>query len=450
MNGEGGEKEGFPYFPFKILRKEGRFECESQNGRKYELNKYAQFLLKQCDGIKSKREILNEIAKIYVTSVEEILSKVKSLFDELTQEGMMWWRKQPMVVTPPQKPQSVFWELTWKCNQRCLYCVSESGERRGEELTERECYRLIEELAELGVNSISFSGGEPLLHHHFFEISYYAVSLGMTIGLPTNGTLITYDITRRLREIGADVQITIEGSSSHLHDSICGLKGAFEKGISAVRYLIKEGISVGIATVVTTHNYKDIINILDLAENLGVNSFRLIPFIPQGRGKKNMDMEIPNSKMKDLVYILLQERKKRRIKIEEMEFEHTFSPPIKGYVHPQTPIGCGGARSYFLITATGEVLPCAYFFGVKAENIRNHSLKDIWQNSHFLNYFRSLQVSDIKGSCQNCEYLNGCWSGCKAANYAHGNLFLSNRHCWLTKEHNSAIETNSTSKIALQ
>ena len=58
----------------------------------------------------------------------------------------------------------------------------------------------------------------------------------------------------------------------------------------------------------------------------------------------------------------------------------------------------------------------------------------IWKLSRFLNYFRSLRISDISGHCRRCDWLSVCRGGCKAANFSQGALFHSNRHCWLVTE----------------
>ena len=58
-------------------------------------------------------------------------------------------------------PDLLIWELTLKCNLRCIHCGSNAGEKREGELTTREALNVVKDLADLGVDEICFLGGEP-------------------------------------------------------------------------------------------------------------------------------------------------------------------------------------------------------------------------------------------------------------------------------------------------
>ncbi len=196
--------------------------------------------------------------------------------------------------------------------------------------------------------------------------------------------------------------------------------------------LLKQaGVPVTIASVVTKHNSKDIPEILEMAARLGADSFRLIPFIPCGRGAQNREMEIEPTEMREITAYLRNQRSAGKINILPMEFEHTFSDAPSFWVDPSTRIGCQGAISYCTIGATGEVLPCSFFCGVETESVKEKPFWWIWNHSRFLNYFRDIQISDIEGACRTCKWLSVCRAGCRAANRACGDLFGSNRHCWI-------------------
>ncbi|NHJ31387.1 MAG: SPASM domain-containing protein, partial [Asgard group archaeon] len=98
---------------------------------------------------------------------------------------------------------------------------------------------------------------------------------------------------------------------------------------------------------------------------------------------------------------------------------------------------CDGAVAYATITPSGEVLPCRFFDGVRAENVKSLPFRDIWYQSRFLNYFRSLRVSDLHGNCAKCYWLFRCAGSCRAFSFAEGDLFNGNKTCWawLENEH---------------
>ncbi len=86
--------------------------------------------------------------------------------------------------------------LTDRCNFDCVYCHNEGlGDTRGpmdpqdEELTADEVVRILEVVREFGVDTVKFTGGEPMLRGDLEEI-IERVPAGMTASLTTNGTFL--------------------------------------------------------------------------------------------------------------------------------------------------------------------------------------------------------------------------------------------------------------------
>ena len=55
------------------------------------------------------------------------------------------------------------WELTLACNLRCRHCGTAAGEPREKELTLDESLKICDQLPELLVQEVDFTGGEPLM-----------------------------------------------------------------------------------------------------------------------------------------------------------------------------------------------------------------------------------------------------------------------------------------------
>ena len=95
---------------------------------------------------------------------------------------------------------------------------------------------------------------------------------------------------------------------------------------------------------------------------------------------------------------------------------------------------CSAAITCCSITSEGFVVLCTHFWGMNGGNLRDHTFEWIWENSTLLDYFRSILLNDIKGHCRNCKWLSLCHGGCKAENYANGDIFASNLSCWVADE----------------
>lgn len=212
--------------------------------------------------------------------------------------------------------------------------------------------------------------------------------------------------------------------------------GSWDRTVQRIRRLVKEKVPVTLASVVTSCNVDDIPQLYELAAELGVHTFRILPFVPSGRGDSIRDLGIPPARMKELTGYLLKRKEEVGLSIASMEFECTFSSPPEMKADTYTQPGCDGGVAYCTITSKGEVLPCNYFAGDEAENIKEKDFEWIWHNSRFLNYFRSLVVSDLHGACEECSWLSTCRGSWGAANFSHGDIFQSNCHCWLVHPEN--------------
>lgn len=425
------EIDAIPFFPFKLTSDGGCWLLRDPlTSAVQEVNAAAYWLLRFCDGYRSWGEVVAELVQAYHIKSSEVIENAGPLVQELTDTGLLWWRSQRMAWWQLSPPTTVLWDFTNRCNLACQHCAVSSGAPDGDELSTKECQRVIDELANFGVQELVFSGGEPLIRRDLLGLAEHAKNRGLKLQVATNGTLITKRTAQRLADVAIHVQVSLDGAQPETHDNFRGIPRSWERATRGIRYLASTGLPVTVGSVVTTANIAEIPALYDLAEKLGARTFRLIPFIPFGRGRAIQQLEVAPDEMQEVTRYLLR-RREDPFPVPQMEFECTFQPPPIYSLDPQTRVGCDGAASYCTITATGEVLPCHFFAGVEADNVRDHDFAWIWANSRFLNYFRSITMSDIQGTCQSCAWLPSCRTSCLAANFAHRMMFQSNCHCWL-------------------
>jgi len=429
-----------PYFPYPLESSEdglGYTICNHLMSSHIQLDTQAAEVLRLADGEKSLSDIIVHLDKVYPDAggSEVIGTKVIDLLRKLSSSELIWWRDIPLSSVPVPPPLSIFWEITSECNLRCLHCVVSAGEKASTELSTERCLSLAEELASLSVQNIAFSGGEPLIHPDFLIIAEKIQKLGMSIQVATNGTLVTPSFARKLLDLNAQVQVSLDGSKPEIHDRFRPGQNAFRRTITGIRNLIETGHQVTIASVLSTNNIHDIPAQIKLAEDIGATSFRLIPFVPKGRGEAHRDMEVSTEESKEVTLYLRDIREKTRLNIASLEFEEMLDNNIHSpQLDPNMPLKCGGAVSYATITPIGEVLPCHFFEGVRADNVQSTDFHEVWCCSRFLNYFRHLRVSDLHGKCGSCNWLSTCAGSCRAVNYAKGDLFGGNHACWMNQE----------------
>jgi MoaA/NifB/PqqE/SkfB family radical SAM enzyme len=91
-------------------------------------------------------------------------------------------------------PTDVSIEITRRCPLVCQHCYNNLPmgdlEARNRELSKEEYFVILDELAEMGVMWVLFTGGEIFARKDFLEIYTYAKTKGFLITLFTNGILI--------------------------------------------------------------------------------------------------------------------------------------------------------------------------------------------------------------------------------------------------------------------
>jgi MoaA/NifB/PqqE/SkfB family radical SAM enzyme len=179
----------------------------------------------------------------------------------------------------PYKPLYVKMKLVWTCNLRCGMCnhwrwASDAP------LKLDQLNPIVDELAELGCRKIHLSGGEPTLHPHLADLVAHISGRGLRVTMTTNATMITRERAGLLAEAGLNgVNVSIDSPNPHLHDRIRGVKGSWKravKGCRALRKELKKG-KVRINTVVGRLNYASLVDLPDMAAELGVDFLNLIP-----------------------------------------------------------------------------------------------------------------------------------------------------------------------------
>ena len=76
-------------------------------------------------------------------------------------------------------PMSALFELTLRCNMRCIHCGSSAGLKRSKELTTKQWTQIINQLSEMGCRYIGLLGGEPFVRKDWFIIAQSIKENGM-------------------------------------------------------------------------------------------------------------------------------------------------------------------------------------------------------------------------------------------------------------------------------
>ena len=329
------------------------------------------------------------------------------------------------------EPKWIAWEITRRCNLKCVHCRSSSGlEAKGHpDFTLAEAKRVLDDIASYAKPVVVLSGGEPLLRPDVFEIAQYGTDLGLRMCLATNGTLVTQEICVKIKAAGIKmVSLSLDGASAEVHDDFRCQPGAFAGTLNAAKLFKENGISFLINSSFTKRNQEEIPKIYHLAKELGATAWYMFMIVPTGRGEDIMDELIaPEDYEKLLVWHYEMEKGEKDILVRPTCAPNYYRVVLQqakeqgdDYERRTLQFSTGGSKGCLagqlisLIDVDGNVLPCSYF-PMAAGNIREKSFKEIWEHSELFHDLRNFKA--YKGRCGSCEYVNVC-GGCRARAYA--------------------------------
>ena len=421
------------------------------------MNKTAGQILELCEKMHTLRDVTEEMSKKYPNVPR---NKLQSGVERLIQKLLKWNILLPedcmepkMSFTTPlygehiasyfksqlSAPVSVSAQITFNCNARCLHCFVSAPQEPVNELSTEEWKQVIDELHELNVFGISFTGGDPLLREDLEELVEYSEKYDINTSIQTNGFKLIDSKIEKLVSAGLrGVYLSLDGLDEETHDFFRCLKGSYHRVIHAIKVLVREKVTLQVNTTLTRLNCHQIPEIIKYLNELGVPRLNLMRLIPIGRTSDNLSLRLTEKEHIELLReIYEKDQELGGIFIVYPELPAAYyerSLGLDGYVElkKKSKIGwCAAAITSCTISPTGDVMPCDVSIGVSLGNVRQTSFKEVWENSPILRALRTLAKRQQK-PCSRCKLNEVCIGGCKALSSqvgVGGDLYTADPEC---------------------
>jgi radical SAM protein with 4Fe4S-binding SPASM domain len=296
-------------------------------------------------------------------------------------------------------------------------------------MSTRELLAVIDELARRKILYLSISGGEPLTHPDFFEIVDAIVQRPLHWQLDTNATLVTREIAARLKRLPRRpfISVSLDGMTPETYERIRG-PGSFMKTITGIAMLKAAGLRVRPFTVLSRLNYRELPEIVEFVQSLGIKSLNVTPPSSCGRAQQHVqEMTLRATELREALETTL--------RIEENNprfFTGPWAHMLRFYRRlkagsPMIPKGadgtfrnCGAGWSSLTISCDGAVVPCDMSHTYRAGNIRDQPLTEIWRDSAVFNAIRQcrgMPLSQVHG-CRDCPWRHVCQGPCPGGGFA--------------------------------
>jgi radical SAM protein with 4Fe4S-binding SPASM domain len=318
------------------------------------------------------------------------------------------------------RPIYAVWEVTLRCDLACLHCGSRAGKSRRDELDTAECVDLIAQMAALGVREVSLIGGEVYLRDDWPALVRAVKDHGMECGIVSGGRGLTLERAQTAKDAGVDaVSISIDGLEA-AHDRLRALGGSYAAAMAALDHLAAVELPRSVNTQFNRWNLREIPELFERIAAKGIHAWQVQFTVAMGRAVDHADMLLEPYQMLELLPLLA------RLKRRTDEAGVTMWPGNNvGYFGPYETLlrgnmrcghlePCSAGRLGLGIEANGDIkgcpsLPSADYLG---GNVREHSLRDIWERAEALRFTRGRTVDDLWGHCRSCYYAEDCLGGC--------------------------------------
>ena len=347
----------------------------------------------------------------------------------------------------------VVWNITRTCNLKCVHCYSSSTAQHYEgELSLDECFSVIDDLSQYGVQRLLLSGGEPTVHPHFFEIAEYASQKGLTLTLSTNGTRIDLPFAKKLKTLGlAYIGISLDGIGA-VHDEFRGVQGTFDKVVRAFQSCKEVGQKAGLRLTLTSHTVKNLDAILDFIEDQEIKRVCFYHLVYSGRGVNLSLLQHDETRgaidrIMDRVIDWHERGMTREVLTVDQPADgaHLYQrllqkdPDLAENALNLLRWNGGGAhssgRGIGNIDSLGQVHPDQFWQTHNLGSVREKPFSEIWENSTdpLLIQLRN-RKEHLKGRCASCRFLSICGGGFRVRSWQyHGDAWQSDPGCYLNE-----------------
>jgi radical SAM protein with 4Fe4S-binding SPASM domain len=292
-------------------------------------------------------------------------------------------------------PLSAHFELTARCNARCVHCFQGPVHARApRELSAAEWCAAVDQARALGTLTITLSGGEAMLSPHFWAVAEHVRRVGLAFRVFTNGIALSREAVHRLAALRPlSVEVSVFSLSPARHDAVTGVPGSLSRALRGLFRLRRAGVPLAVKCPLLAGNVEDHGPVRRLAERLGASAVfdpQIAPALDGGCGPMSC-------------------------RGEDRELVTYFADPAtQAYDPPRSaPIAsdratCGMGRTLLMVSSEGDVLPCT-LLRRPAGNLRRATLAEVWR-SPAMEQLRARRFGalDVCGTCPRSGYCGRC------------------------------------------
>ncbi len=352
------------------------------------------------------------------------------------------------------KKPVVVWNMTRRCNLKCVHCYAQALEENGSDaIGTEQAKAIIDDLAAYGAPVMLFSGGEPLVRKDLTELAKHATGKGMRAVISTNGTLISKEKARELKEVGLSyVGISLDGGEA-VHDTFRKVPGCFKKAIQGIENCQAEGLKVGLRFTINRRNQGEVPVLFDLVRDLEVPRICFYHLVYSGRGSDLIKEDLSHAETRAVLDLIMDRTRELFDQGKPKEVltvdNHADGPYLWMRMKKEDPKraeeifellqfneGNSSGRGIGCISWDGQVHADQFWRNHSFGNVLERPFSEIWDDPAIdLLHKLKDKKAHVGGRCAKCRFLNICGGNFRARAEAwHGDIWAEDPACYLTDE----------------
>lgn len=294
----------------------------------------------------------------------------------------------------------VVWHITNRCNLRCAHCGVRGGETAYNDLSLEDFASALPDLLKLGLQSITLTGGEPLVRKDLFDLIAVFKLCGLKVGMVSNGHHFERFESQFRAHLPDALAISIDGLEQS-HDQLRLFPGSYQQTLKALRLAREWQIpTLSVNTTVWPENLRELHELRQVIFEAGAAHWVLRPITRSGRAENTQTLD--QQQMLTLLHFAA----------ESLYQGYDLSVAGVGYLGPLD--SWLNMSPFFAYSGWDSlyILPDGSIKGFNEEHlpIEGHLLRDSLPEVWFRG-FRSYRESSLPEMCTDCRFLGRCYGG---------------------------------------
>lgn len=312
-----------------------------------------------------------------------------------------------------ERPIDLGIALLYSCNRRCRYCyvgayyAATTSHIKERLMSFSDIVTVLEQANQLGVITLTLTGGEPFLHPDIDSILNYLKSTSFEIEISTKSRISPRMASILASMTNLHLQFSLDSHIPEIGNYLTGDSNYFDDALETLRIAAEYDLQIETNTVLTAHNINNIQELIEFLLHHGVRKMSFTPYYTRHFGRRSDGLMPDNENLLIRLPQLLSD-----LQNHYGDQAQIYTEIATEYNPNQLTLTCSAGRTGLMILPDGTVTLCDRLPrnhpSFKIGRVPTQSLKDIWDSQKILNLIAPSPELFEGTRCYRCLLFDEC------------------------------------------